>query len=328
MKNISFILLVAVLLTGSDALPNESQFKSVNGVQISTISLIESEDPANNEETAESGYHISSHASTDSENEPEPVLINVITGKVGDNMPLFAFRSYGLLSKHPDTFNSFIIQLQIINAETNKLISSFNFSDLKIGLDVFPGIPGDYYKIEFIDVDFDGDRDIQIYAAPNGTLYAHYIYFIWDSDKNCFIKDPYNLADLRMPEFDLEKHLVYETVIARHDYSWHYAYQYIGDDLIVVESISNTMVEDHAWNASLISKIQAIEPLYAYRHTYFQHHMVKRRDMQTMELILLENKYRLYTHDHFDDYTPLAEYEYCSDIGLILRNHDIETDEK
>ena len=293
MKNMLILSLFVLLLFGCSTLPDSFPENAVVDMEIN------------------SGLNVTADIFVPP---PDLTLFYEATAQIHENMPPFLFRAY-CQDKEPE----FVSELYIINAETNEPISDFCLIDYMVGWDVPLGVPAKYFTIDFIDVNFDGYKDINILAGPNGNWDQHHIYFVWDSDSGRFIDDPYGLIDLGLPTFDEENQLVHSMRRASAADHWFYTHRYVDGDLITIEEVSLNLV----WNSYLDEltneKIKAIEPLYDPPATVFQHFMIEQLDFDILEMVIVENKFILYGVNHMGERDSLAEYGFDSELGLLLR---------
>jgi len=238
-------------------------------------------------------------------------LFSETIGKIKDDMSPFAFRAYCR-----DENTNLISDLQIIDTQTNQSIGAFCLIDYVLFEDVQKGIPDEYYEIELIDVDFDGYKDVRIFAGPNGNWRKDYLYFIWDQDSGKFADDKYGLCGLGLPGFDEEKQLIHSMVRASAADHWYYTHQYVEGHLVTIEEISDNCVWENWLDDSAWEKVKAIEPLYDANTTIFMHFMIEQLDFERSEMAIVENKFQLYRRG---EGTLLAEYNFGSELGLLFR---------
>lgn len=263
---------------------------------------------------------------------PDLKLFSETIEQLQDEMAPFAFKAYCR-----DGHDDFISDLHIVNTETNESVGDFCLIDYMVFWDVPKGIPDEYYEIELIDVDFDGYKDIRIFAGFNGLWRKDYIYFIWDPDTGKFTGDKYGLRDLGLPGFDAEKQLVHSMVRASAADHWFYTHRYIGGELVTIEEVSINCVWENWLDDSAWEKVKAIEPLYDPDTTTFMHFMIEQLDFERSVMVVGENKFQLYDTSRMREETLLVEYDFDSELGLLFREllggvelppHKLETKKK
>jgi hypothetical protein len=258
---------------------------------------------------------------------PEPILFHEITAQVKDDMPFFMFRASGEYKQYTEPPRSnreplpYITDLEIINAETNAIVNHFNYDYLEARMELL-GIPEDNYQIELIDMNFDGWKDVRIFVVPNGTWNKSYLYYIWDAENALFIEDPYHLGSLALPMFDEDTQLVHSSGKDSSADHWFYTHKYINGDLVLTEEVTdNRLWKLHELDETAALKIRVLEPLFDAEKTFFQHYVKRQLDMDTMEMLIIEDEYRLYPSE-YDDYIPIAEHDYESELGVLLRAYE------
>ena len=249
----------------------------------------------------------------DPANLPDLVLLRETTLQIRDDMPPFVVKAYCR-----EDNKDFISDLQIIDRETGRSVGEFCLIDYMGNWDIPKGVPVQYFKIEWIDVDFDGYKDIQIFVCSNGTWNEDYIYFVWDVDTSTFIDDQYGLASLGLPVFDEEKQLVYSMRRGSACDHWYYTYKYIDGVLVAIEEVSDNRLWDYMLDDSIKQKIKAIEPLYDADTTTFSHLMINQLDFDTLEMVVVENKFKLYDISRMGERALLTEHDVNSDLGFLL----------
>ncbi len=202
-------------------------------------------------------------------------------------------------------------ELSIVNSSTGAVVYQdyFNIEDMW-------GIRKDVFAVELIDMDFDGYQDIQIFTGYGGNWKNDYIYIMWSADEASFVGDIYGLSSLGLPTFDVEQRLVHSIQRASAADHWFYAHQYINGELVTIEEISDNCVWDHWLDDSAKEQIKILEPLYETDST-FMHFTKKQLDENTMELVIVEEKYVLFT-----DQVEAAEYSSDSEMGLLLAGYE------
>jgi hypothetical protein len=204
-----------------------------------------------------------------------------------------------------------ITELVIINSETKEVINKINLPDYTL----FGDPPaGEKLDIEFIDVNFDGYNDIIIFDCPNGNWNIHYMYFLWDKNKNMFVPDTHGLSDLGLPRFDEEKQLVYSmsrSSAVDHNY---YTHKYINGILTVIENISEGGVyfKDNVTDEQLASIVPIISKYPSYTFLY---NVTNKLNFNTSKMEIVESKYLLYVPN---DWTLIGEYYADSETGRQL----------
>ena len=227
--------------------------------------------------------------------------------KIHKDMPDLFFREMG--NKKDDEI--FITELVIVNSETKEVINKINLLDYTL----FGDPPaGDKLDIEFIDVNFDGYKDIIIFDCPNGNWNIHYLYFLWDKGKNIYVPDTLGLGDLGLPSFDEEKQLVYSMSrgsAVDHNY---YTHKYINGVLTVIESISESDVsfKDNVTDEQLASIVPILSEYPSY---CFLYNVTTKLNNNSSKMETVESKYLLYIPN---DWILIGEYDADSDIGRQL----------
>lgn len=148
------------------------------------------------EETSETLY-----SSESSELKSE--LLFETTTKINDNVPDLIFSGYGNMGYYDGNYQYY--RLTVVNSKSKEIINDFYLPDYTLEGET---ISAENFDIEFLDVNFDGNKDICIFNRPNGNWNLHYIYFIWDENINAFSEDT-QLRGLGLPVFDEEKQLIY-----------------------------------------------------------------------------------------------------------------------
>lgn len=193
----------------------------------------------------------------------------------------------------------------------NGVIASFDL--LQYTLWGEPTVSGESLNIEFIDMNFDGYKDVQLFDKPAGNWNISYLYFLWDTEANTFVHTA-QFSELGLPTFDEEKQLVYSMQRSSAADHWFYTHKYIDGMLTVIEIESDTSV--HFKDDVTGEQIAAIVSLAAeYPSAHFQHYKIVKRNMDTLEMDTIEDKYQLYVPDHPE---LSAEYDADSEIGRSL----------
>ena len=227
--------------------------------------------------------------------------------EIQQNIPKLFFREMGNI-KDGDFF---ITELVIINSETKELINRINLPNYTRSGEP---IAGDKLDIEFIDVNFDGYNDLKIFDCPNGNWNIHYLYFLWDKNKNMYVPDTQELSELGLPRFDEEKQLVYSMnrgSAVDHSY---YTHKYINGILTVIEEISESDVsfKDTVTDEQLASIVPILSNYPSYTFIY---NVTEKLNFNTSKMETVESKYQLYVPN---DWTLIDEYDAKSDIGRQL----------
>jgi len=226
---------------------------------------------------------------------------------IHQDIPNLFFREMGNI-KDGDIF---ITELVIINSETKEAINKINLLDYTLSGDP---IAGDKLDIDFIDVNFDGYKDLKIYDCPYGNWNEHYLYFLWDKSKNMYVPDTQGLSDLGLPRFDKEKQLVYSmsrSSAVTHNY---YTRKYINGILTLIEDISETDVnfKDNVTEEQLASIVPILSKYPSY---CFLYNVTEKLNFNTSKMEIVESKYLLYVPN---DWTLIDEYKKDSDVGRQL----------
>jgi len=204
-------------------------------------------------------------------------------------------------------------RLVVFEVGTAGLMPIASFDLLQYTLWGEPTVSGESLNIEFIDMNFDGYKDIMLFDKPAGNWNIHYIYFIWDAEANTFVHTA-QFSKLGLPTFDEEKQLVYSMQRDSAADHWFYTHKYIDGVLTVIEIESDNSV--HFKDDVTGEQIAALIPLAAeYPSAYFQHYKMIKRNMDTLEMETIEDKYRLYVPNHPELY---IEYDADSEIGRTL----------
>jgi hypothetical protein len=222
------------------------------------------------------------------------------TISIHESLPEFALQLRG--TDNQDVFT----ELSIVDFSTGEVIY-----EEQLDSDEY-GIHRERFEIEIIDMDFDSYQDIEVFTGYGGNWEKDYIYIMWDPDLGSFIGDIYGLSGLGLPTFDAEQKLVCSmnrTSAADH---WFYKHQYIKGELVTIEEVSDNCVWDYWLDDSVKEQIRALELLYEQDST-FTHYTKKQLDKNAMELVIVEDKYVL-----FSDKNKVAEYPPDSEIGLLL----------
>ncbi len=205
-------------------------------------------------------------------------------------------------------------ELLIINSDTNQVINKFYLSDYTLfNKDILGGV----LDIKFIDTNFDGYKDIQIFDTPYGSLNQHYIYLLWDKDENCFVvNNELNLNLLGLPTFDEEKQLIYSITRGSACDHWNYTHKYIDGVLTMIEKISDILVHfKEDTEEQLASIVQIIYPQHDFEY-YFEYYIVKRLNENTFEYEIIEEKFCLID---LNSWEVIKEYDANSVIGMKLK---------
>lgn len=203
-------------------------------------------------------------------------------------------------------------ELSIINSSTGLEVYQDHIED------EMWGIRKDIFTVECIDMDFDDYQDIEIFAGYNGLWKKHIIYIFWDKATSTFIDDNYGLGMLGNPSFDTEQKLVRSMVRGSAVDHWFYKHRYINGELLTIEEISFNYFNVNWLDNYGAEKLKTLEPLYDGDRTDFIHYIEKQLDDETMEMIIVENKYTLGNKDG----DVLAVYTLNSEVGLLLMQYD------
>jgi hypothetical protein len=227
---------------------------------------------------------------------------------VHENLPEFILQLRG--EETQDVFTA----LSIKNASTGAVVyqDDFRYDD---GL---WGIRKDIFSVETVDMDFDGYRDIQIFAGYNGTWRKYTIFILWDSATSAFVGDVYSLGALGNPSFDAESKLVHSMERASAVDHWFFTHEYIDGKLVTTKEESFNRVRENDLEDSIVERLKELEPLYDGDETGFILHRTKQLDDKVKELTITEEKYTLNNRNGEE----LAEYTLDSEIGMILASSD------
>jgi hypothetical protein len=239
-------------------------------------------------------------------------ILNGELYNIHPNVPDLFFREMG----NKKDGEIFITELVIINYETKEVINKINLLDYTLDGDP---IAGDKLNIEFIDVNFDGYNDIEIYDCPSGNWWEHYLYFLWDNSKKMYVPDTQGLGDLGLPRFDEEKQLVFSMNRSGAVRHWFYTHKYIEGILTVIEEVAETDVSfnDDVTDEQLASIIPILSEYPSYDFLY---QIIKKINYTTSEMEIVESKYLLYVLYDYDlaDWKLIGEYDADSNIGRQL----------
>ena len=95
---------------------------------------------------------------------------------------------------------------------------------------------------------------------------------------------------------------------------WYFTYKYIGDDLVLIEIVSDNSVSFLADVTE--DQISEIVPIYADCPLYdFQYYIKKQLNFTTMEMETIEEKYEIYIAN---EWTLVEEYDADSATGIML----------
>jgi hypothetical protein len=230
------------------------------------------------------------------------------TSKIHKNVPDLLFRAMG----NKDDGDISVTELIIVNSETKEVINKINLLDYTV--DNTPPFIKDVSEIKFIDVNFDGYKDIQLFDRPNGNWNEHYLYFVWDKGKNKYVPDTQGLDELGLPQFDEEKQLVFSMQRSSATDHWYYTHKYIKGVLTVIEEKS----ENAVWFKEGVTdeQLAAIVPILSeYPSNTFMYIAVKKLNQKTSKMEIVEAKYQLYVPN---EWTLIEEYDANSDIGKQL----------
>lgn len=221
------------------------------------------------------------------------------------NVPDLLFREIGYKNGDDIVFK----ELVIVNSETKKAINKINLLDYTFDGEP-PASSGEALDIEFIDVNFDGYKDIRILDSSTRSWNELYLYFVWDRSNNLFVPDTQGLGDLGLPKFDEEKQLISSLGKSGATDHWFYTHKYINGILTVIEETSEIEVlsDDDKLLASIVPVLSKYP---SYR---FMRYVVKKINYNTSELETVESKYQLYDADE----TLIDEYDANSDTGRQL----------
>jgi len=252
------------------------------------------------------------------ENPAELQLFSEMIAKIHDDLPYFTFRAYYTLDD-----SEYISTLRVTDSQSGALISHL---DLRyIGEWQSLGIPSQHYESHpafnsglprLIDVNFDEYKDMEIFAGL-GTWNSARIYFIWDPVAHTFVYDPHGLSKLGLPRFDAETQLIrsmQRSGAARH---WYYTHQFIDGQLVTIEEISRIGLITIDPDGPFHERIVALEPLYTWENSALMHYKIQRRDLDTMEMVVIKNVFRLYPR--LDYAVKIVEHDYDSELGLVIR---------
>jgi len=163
------------------------------------------------------------------------------------------------------------------------------------------------------DVNFDGYQDIRLFDTQNGNYRTEWIYLVWNPSKGIFEHDK-RLNAISLATFDQEKQLIYGMERGSAVDHWYFTYQYVEEELVLIELESNTSVRffDQVTDAQIsecIPEFPVSSP-----HT-FQYISIEKRNAASNKMERTEAKFMLYTADR---QTLLAEYSIDSAIGTKL----------
>ncbi len=218
---------------------------------------------------------------------------------------IFKVKGYKEEDDYDDDYNYKNEELLIINSDTNEVINKFYLSDY----DFFDYISGSVLRIEFIDANFDGYKDIEIHFTPMDYWNSGHFYLLWDKDKNCFVVNN-ELSLLGLPTFDEEKQLIYSWYRGSAYDRWFYTYKYIDGVLTMIEEISDNYIH---FKEGTEEQLNSILDYTQYR---FQYYVVTRLNENTFEYEIIEEKFYLYDHNSEE---VSKEYDTNSIVGMKLK---------
>jgi len=238
--------------------------------------------------------------------ESDVELLFETTAKINDSLSDFTFQGIGYLEDENYKFQELII----INSETGQVINSFYLPNYTLFGEL---ISGENLVIDFIDMNFDGYKDLRIFDRANGNWNLHYIYFLWDNDINAFVIDG-QLGSLGLPRFDEEKQLIYSMARGSAADHWYYTHKYIDGVLTLIEEISNNAVRfENEINEKLAANIPILSE---YQFWSFQLFIRYELNYDTLEMTAVERKYYLYIRNENElEWAFITEYEVDSEIG-------------
>lgn len=225
------------------------------------------------------------------ENRKKEYKTVTVKKQINPSLPEFRFEITGFLNKeNPEDLDLYAVESIRVFTPDNKLLQEIQIPNLTIwGNTQTPADETMGFALE--DLNFDGYLDIRLYDAMNGNYKAEYLYFVWDNASQNFKIDR-RFNELSLPVFDQEKKLIYTTERGSAADHYYGTYQYIGGNLVLIETYSEEYVRRPLEEIMAYFKSAGIDTDIG--DTVAFHETVHRRNEKTGEMELVRDEFVFY----------------------------------
>ena len=267
----------------------------------------------------------------------EYVLFHETTARINTNLPYFSFRIYNRGEGTPNRY------LCVVDTESGDVISTLElgyiysdtyylfFVDIELGKIIHRPENDEirvqarrtlasFQRIEFVDVNFDGYKDIRILGGFNnpGSLNEQYFYFVWEPYLHEFISDPYGLNSLGLSKFDEEDRTIRSRVVFNSlgdtQSYWH---KHIDGELLLVQISTSSRVWAYGFCDNPERKERLIE-MHPRIDTIWRE-ITRERDINTGDFFVTSDKLRLFADIQVPlDEALLTEIDFDSEMRELL----------